>query len=29
MNNAGTAKKLAEFVLEETDWDVESEAFVE
>jgi hypothetical protein len=29
MNNAGTAKELAEYVLEETDWKVESEAFVE
>jgi hypothetical protein len=29
MNNMGTAKELGEFVLDETGWDVESEAFVE
>jgi uncharacterized protein with von Willebrand factor type A (vWA) domain len=29
MNNMGTAEELAEYVLSETDWDVDSEAFVE
>lgn len=29
MNNSGTAKELADKVLEETDWDVESEPFIE
>lgn len=29
MNNSGTAQELAEFVLKDTDWKVESEAFVE
>jgi hypothetical protein len=28
-NNIGTAKELAKFVLDETDWDVESEVFVQ
>jgi hypothetical protein len=28
-NNMGSAKKLAEFVLKETDWTVESEKFIE
>lgn len=29
MNNLGTAKKLAEDTLKDTDWDVESEVFIE
>lgn len=29
MNNIGTAKELAEYVLQETDWQVESETFVQ
>jgi hypothetical protein len=28
MNNIGTAEELGSFVLEETDWAVDSEAFV-
>jgi hypothetical protein len=29
MNNMGTAKELAEYVLAETDWNVKAETFVE
>jgi hypothetical protein len=29
MNNMGTVKELAEYVLAETDWNVAAEAFVE
>jgi hypothetical protein len=29
MNNMGTARELATYVLSETDWDVSSEALVE
>jgi hypothetical protein len=29
MNNTGTAKELAEYVLADTDWKVESETFIE
>jgi hypothetical protein len=29
MNNSGTARELADFILDDTDWTVESETLVE